>query len=334
MRPWRFELTAGVRAAYLRYGDVSTWALDPRGVVRYKLTERVKLKLASGLFSQPPLPFQVTRGTGNPNLAPNRALAELGRHRRSRCPRSSRSTATLFYSHMWQLTRPTGRASVDEQGNAVRPFFDDDGKGRAYGFELLVRGASSEGLFGWLSYTLSRSERFLEGGRDGAVRVRPDPRGQPGAQLCLRAAGPSARASRLATGRPVDDLLDPDGDARRSTTPTRTTSTRTRGGRRIRLPTYHQLDVRIDRAFTSGPVEGSVFLDVINVYNAQNSEGYQYSYDFTRARALPGLAVPADDRREGGAAMRRRGSSSLRSRAAALRARARASSCRTSPTRA
>jgi hypothetical protein len=61
------------------------------------------------------------------------------------------------------------------------------------------------------------------------------------------------------------------------------------GGRRVRLPTYHELDVRIDRDFSWGPFTGSVFLDIINVYNAQNSEAYQYQYDFSTRGRLPGI---------------------------------------------
>jgi hypothetical protein len=49
--------------------------------------------------------------------------------------------------------------------------------------------------------------------------------------------------------------------------------------------------VRIDRDFVLGRVRGSVFLDVINVYNAQNSEGYRYSFDFTQRGRLPGFPI-------------------------------------------
>jgi hypothetical protein len=47
--------------------------------------------------------------------------------------------------------------------------------------------------------------------------------------------------------------------------------------------------VRIDRDFTLGPLSGSVYIDVINVYNAQNGEAYQYEYDFSKRGKLPGL---------------------------------------------
>jgi hypothetical protein len=285
-RPWRFELTGGVRAAYLKYGDFADWVTDPRGVVRFKLTERAKLKLATGLFAQPPLPFQILRDSGNPALAPNRAWqssagAEL------MLPLSIEIDTTLFYSHMWQLTRATGRVSIDEDGDVIRPFFDDDGKGRAYGFELLVRRRVEQGLFGWLSYTLSRSERFLEGGRTVIFAFDQTHVLNLAASVALGRWTFGARFL-LATGRPVGELLDVEGDDAVYDADQDEFDPDS-GGRRIRLPTYHQLDVRIDRAWTLGPVEASVYLDVINVYNAANSEGYQYEYDFRRRGRLPGL---------------------------------------------
>jgi hypothetical protein len=62
-------------------------------------------------------------------------------------------------------------------------------------------------------------------------------------------------------------------------------------GQPNRLPTYHQLDVRIDREFDLGPVRGTVYLDVLNVYYGQNSEGLVYQYDFQRSIPLPGIPI-------------------------------------------
>ena len=56
-----------------------------------------------------------------------------------------------------------------------------------------------------------------------------------------------------------------------------------------RMPVYNQLDLRVDYEFPLGPFEASVYVDGINVYNAQNAEGMQYQYDFKRSFRLPGL---------------------------------------------
>lgn len=58
-----------------------------------------------------------------------------------------------------------------------------------------------------------------------------------------------------------------------------------------RLQTFTRLDVRIDRDFEIGPVTGSVYLDIQNVYNAPNREGILSSYDYSQTAPLPGLPI-------------------------------------------
>lgn len=286
IRPWRFEITLGLRSEYLRYGDAHEWVFDPRGVVRFKLTEWAKLKAATGLFGQPPLPFQLAREAANPKLKPNRSWqSSFGTE--LMLPYTLELESTVFYSHMWQLTRPTPEVRVDENGETYRPFFTDDGEGRAYGFELLLRRRVEEGLFGWLSYTLSRSERFLEGG--DTVVFAFDQTHVLNLAASYETGGWTFGARfTLATGRPVQDILDLNGDDAVYDADEDDFDPDSRG-RRIRLPTFHQLDVRVDRAWTLGPIDGSVFIDIINVYNAKNSEGFQYNFDFTKRDKLPGI---------------------------------------------
>jgi TonB family protein len=286
VRPGPFEISGGLRTEYLRYGDVGTWAIDPRGVVRLEIFEGAKLKAATGLFAQPPLPFQVTRNFANPKLKPSRAWqssvgAELV------LPELLEIDTSLFYSAMYQLARPTGRVDINAEGNTVRPFFADDGKGRAYGWELMLRRRAEEGLFGWLSYTLSRSERFLEGGE--TVVFNFDQTHVLNVAMSYATGGWTFGARyTLASGRPVGDLLDPEGDDAVYDADEDDIDADSRG-RTTRLPLFHQLDVRIDRAFTLGPLDCSVFLDIINLYNAANSESWQYQYDYTRRAPVPGI---------------------------------------------
>ena len=95
-----------------------------------------------------------------------------------------------------------------------------------------------------------------------------------------------ALSALLATGRPTAEITggvyDADGN---DYDPVST-------GDRIRLPLYHQLDLRIDRDFTIGSdISGTVFLEVMNVYYAQNAEGLIYQYDFQRSVPLPGVPI-------------------------------------------
>lgn len=286
VRPDPFEVTLGFRAEYLRYGDVAHWLPDPRAVVRLQIAKEAWLKAGSGFFTQPPLPFEVLHEAGNARLRPNRALqSSVGAE--VKLPYSLEVETNLFYNAMWQLTRATSDLVVGESGQVRPAFYADDGRGRAYGWELLVRRRVSKGLFGWLSYTLSRSERFLEGGQ--SVVFGFDQTHVLNLAMSYAIGGFRFGARfQLATGRPVGDLLDPSGQGAIFDADANDLNPATRG-KRIRLPTFHELDVRIDRDFTLGILHGSVYIDVLNVYNAQNGEAYQYEYDFSKRGKLPSI---------------------------------------------
>lgn len=286
LRPGPVVLSWGVRGEYLRYGAVQSWTFDPRVVLRLRLQEGLSLKAATGLFTQPPLPFQISADAANPDLKPNRALQNsLGVE--WQLPWSVELDSSLFYNRMWNLTRNSARATVAADGSIEQRFFAGDGQGHAYGLEVLVRRQLQKQLFGWLSYTLSRSERYLEGGKHSLFFYDQT----HVMNLALSYAFSGFRFGlkfTLSSGRPAVDRLDPTG-ARTVYDVDAHDFDVELGGGRIRLPVFHQLDVRIDRDFTLGPLTGSVYLDVLNVYNAQNSEGYQYSFDNRLRGRVPGM---------------------------------------------
>ncbi len=58
---------------------------------------------------------------------------------------------------------PTNIVMPDDQGQEFIDRLTAPQIGRAYGLEVLLRRQSKTGLFGWISYTLSRSERYRDG---------------------------------------------------------------------------------------------------------------------------------------------------------------------------
>lgn len=285
-RPGPLEITGGFRLEYMHYGSRGHWVPDPRAVLRLRVTPQLTLKGGTGLFAQPPLPFQVLSVLGNPRLRPNRSFQNsLGAE--IKLPYDFEVESTVFYNAMWQLPRTTDERQIDDSGRPSAAIYADDGRGRAYGFELWVRRRVAKGLFGWISYTLSRSERFREGGKSVLFNFDQTHILNIAASYQLGKFRFGGRFL-LATGRPVGDLLDPTGQSTIFDSDQDDLDPSSRG-RRTRLPTFHQLDVRIDRDFSWGPLTGSVYLDIINVYNAQNGEAFQYEYDFSKRGKLPGL---------------------------------------------
>jgi TonB family protein len=277
------ELSGGLRVDLMRYGDRLEPVFDPRAVARIRLHPIITLKLASGLFVQQPSPFTILRVGGNPNVAPERSWqntfgVELF------FPYGIEGSVIGFYNRQWNIARPVD-AIVPSDTGLERQFFSDDGEGHAWGLEAMLR-MRHEGFYGWITYTLSRSERWDS--------ERPDPQvfsfdqthvlnvvlsyGFDGWRFGAR--------FQLATGRPISSVSGArfDGDTGGYV------GIRT-GGLDARLDYSHQLDVRIDRDFDIGPVRGSIFLDVANVYFSELPEGRIYQYDFARSTTLRGLPI-------------------------------------------
>ena len=56
-----------------------------------------------------------------------------------------------------------------------------------------------------------------------------------------------------------------------------------------RNPLVHQLDIRVDKAWTYSWGKLSAYLDIYNVYNAGNVEGVSYNYNYTLSSNATGL---------------------------------------------
>jgi hypothetical protein len=55
-----------------------------------------------------------------------------------------------------------------------------------------------------------------------------------------------------------------------------------------RDPAFHQLDLRIEKGFQIGSGKLAIYLDVQNVYAADNPEGFTYSYDYRERKPTTG----------------------------------------------
>lgn len=284
LRTGILEFTTGMRLAHLNYQGNQHWVADPRAVLRLRVRDNVTAIASTGWFHQAPPFFALIPQAGNPNLLPQRAWqSSLGVE--TTLPFQIETRVTGFFNRMWQLPRPTFNDAVPTAQGAARALALSDGEGRAYGLEVLVRRRLERGIYGWLSYTLSRSERFIGNGRvvpftfdqthvlNLAASWDIDGRWRIGTRFQLATGAPTS----LITGAIYDADLD--------------------GYRPVyvseadRLPTYHQLDARVDYKFRLGPLQVSAYLDVLNVYWAQNAEGWVYQYDFMARRPRPGIPI-------------------------------------------
>ena len=251
---------------------------EPRLALRYQLTAHVALKGAVGLYAQPPDPSAFSRDFGNPNIVPERGTQYIVGAEGELWPGLT-AEIDLFWKSLRDL--------VVAGENPGDPPLDNDGIGRAYGGEILIRQNLGKRLFGWLAYTLSRSERKdhpdqswypFEFDQTNILTVMLSyflPRGfEVGGRY------------RYVTGDPYTPVAGAFYDSvSDSYTPL---AGPTNGAR---LGSFSQLDLRVDKVFTFDRWRFSIYLDVQNVLRADNPEAVGYNYNYTIANPITGLPL-------------------------------------------
>ncbi|HEX6276666.1 MAG TPA: TonB-dependent receptor [Polyangiaceae bacterium] len=267
-------LVPGVRADV--YAETDDATLDPRFTARYDVTQSTALKGAIGLYSQPPEYWQTLAVIGNPDLEPYRATqTSLGVEQRFG---PLKLGVEGFYKWLENrvVSTPTGGP----------PRYVNDGEGRIVGGELSAEFNPEAGTFGYLGYTLSRSER-----RDLDGEWRPFDQDQT--HILSLAAGHELGAGwnvgarfRYVTGNPTTPVVGSVYDARNGVYVPLYGAVNSE-----RNPAFHQLDVRVEKRFRVGPGSIALYLDLQNAYNATNQEGIRYSYDYRQQEPISGLPI-------------------------------------------
>lgn len=155
-----FTLTPGFRATWsqISNGGLGYWDLDPRASLAVKPVKGLELFARFGKYSQPPPLASTTSGYGNTNLTSSYSFHYVLGGKLNLYPFEAKVEA--YYKSLFNqaIANPTFDTyfTVDENN----PRFFNKGEGRAYGVEVLLRKQLTSGIFGWLSYSLSRSERY------------------------------------------------------------------------------------------------------------------------------------------------------------------------------
>ncbi|HEY0714958.1 MAG TPA: TonB-dependent receptor, partial [Polyangia bacterium] len=284
----RLRLVPGLRFDWFHYTATDKTSFDPRLVARYTLREGTAIKGGAGFFHQPPQPNQLDDQYGNPTLPiPYAHQYHLGLEH-AFTPAVS-FDGTLYFMRKYDLPRPSSRALPD--GSVER--FAPHGRGRGYGFEVLLKHRPTNNFFGWIAYSLSRSEER---------RYNPTSVGAPSTNYAptifdqthnLTAVGSRTLGAwelgarfRLVSGIPETPVLGGQYDVDYNDWDP--VSGETGSARR---QTFHQLDLRAERTFTFDAWRFSLYLDVQNVYNAENPEATVYDYRYRERGPVRGLPV-------------------------------------------
>lgn len=283
----KLKLVPGIRGDWESYMNKG-W-VDPRLSAFYQIRPRTSVKGGVGLYHQPPDYRQglLSPKFGNPRLLPEGAMHySVGWE--EKLTDAISLDVQLYYKSLFHQAQPTLALPPGQTGaDAVDSKYDSLGVGRSYGVEFLLRHQLTRNFFGWISYSLSKSERKYP----GSTQYRLHPFDQPHNLIAVGSyklpydfiVGLRARYTSGPLNTPyVGAIYDANGNyyfplfgeyfSRR-------------------LPAFFQLDVRVDKRFVYEKWILSLYADVQNVTNRQNAETLVYNFDYTQEKYLNGLPI-------------------------------------------
>ncbi|MEM9190007.1 MAG: TonB-dependent receptor [Myxococcota bacterium] len=284
------HLILGLRGDY--FGIADQFAFNPRLSAIYRVRENLRLKAAVGMFTQAPELIESDEILGNPELEVFHAV-----HTSAGVELDLGDDLELgvegFFKHLYN------RVVEGAEGD---PSFINDGIGRVYGLELSAQwdGSSSApnpdgtpggeqnriGPFGFLNYTLSRSERRDRGGPWRAFDFDQPHVLTASLGYYLGRGWKVAALFRLASGSPNtpvrSSVYDVGADQYRPVFGDLNSG---------RDALFHRLDLRLEKRWQLDSLALTFYIDVQNAYSRQNPEGINFNYNFTQSGTVDGLPI-------------------------------------------
>ncbi|HYV45533.1 MAG TPA: energy transducer TonB [Myxococcaceae bacterium] len=281
------KVFSSARIEQYRVSGQWRFAADPRLMLRQELgpaDHRTTLKASIGLYHQAPDAAALLPGTGNPNLGLEAAF-QTSAGVEQKITDTINVDVTGFYNRRFDLVSRTADTVTAGDGTIQRLNFDNSLLGRSYGVEVFLRRELTSNFFGWIAYTLSWSEQKPKNQGWGWTGFDQRHILTLVAQYKFGNGWELGGRFRLSTGIPTgvydDSTFDADSNSYRAIG---------QAGA-AREPTFHQLDLRVDRAFVFDLWTLGLYLDVQNVYNASNQELSFYDYRFRTQQVVPGLPI-------------------------------------------
>jgi len=256
---------------------------------RYKFIDGHTAKAAVGSYSKSPEPtgMVIDEIWGEPDMPTVKATQYVAGYE-WQITDLLNVDAQTYYNTMWDVARSYSgsidydslRASRDERQRR----YLSDGKDRTYGLELMLRHQRSDLFFGWISYTLSRSETWSKRDNKYILSGRDEPHHL---QLLGSWRLPSnvdfGVRTRFVSGKPTSPVIE---------------TTESENGKRIRpvygernstrMDPFFQVDLRVDKKMIYKKWILSTYIDLQNVswLLYRSPEMVYWNYDYTESRNI------------------------------------------------
>lgn len=267
----RFTLTGGFRATHDDLTD--SFIADPRASAEFSFDHDITVSSGWGRYHQTPEYKFISEKLGNPDL--DKIESDhyvLG--------------AVKKFKQGWSITTEGYYKTFNDLVTSDQELkYTNNGVGRAYGIDFLLRKELTDHLSGWLGVTLSKAERkdnaqgeYFDFAYDRpvdlklVVNYKLSPRWTFGAKWVYHSG--TVFTPVIGTNgyyddgsvRPVYGELNSD-----------------------RTPDYHSLDLRVERLFLYDTWKLFLYFEIMNAYFRENVESYDYNEDYSEREEVYGL---------------------------------------------
>lgn len=293
------RFVAGVRGDYYGFLD-NAFRVAPRLGANIPLDGRTALNLSAGRYYQAPPFIWLVGDPSNPvDLSPIRSDQVVAGVARGVAPDLSAQVEVYYKRYRdyparlfrpQAVLQPTGFDDVTTDIPAGLEPLASIGEGASYGAEfLLQKRLGRVPVYGLVALSLNRSEFS---GVDGVRRPGTFETRFVGNFLAGWRLNPKWELSgkfRLASGLPYTPFF-PAGSPQEGLRDFDQYNS-------LRLPTFHALDVRVDRRWAFRGTQLAVYLDIQNIYNRKNVNNFRWNYTTGEAESdsqigiLPSIGV-------------------------------------------
>jgi hypothetical protein len=280
-----FTVLPHLRADYFGLNKQSV--VSPRLGSRWKASESLLWKAATGLYYQPPQPQEVDSSYGNPDVkAPSAYHYTAGFEKdfRGGTDQGLQFSGGFFRRDFQKLVIPSS-ATVVRDGVSVAEVYNNGGGGRSQGVETQLKFDFTP-WSGWVSYTYSQAKRWDPANTEYNFQYDQTHNFN---LVAAYEAGRNWKYSsrfRYVTGNPYTPVVGATFDADNDT------YIPTRGAIYTeRQDPFMQVDVRIDKKWILNTEIWSIYLDIQNLLNTKNPEQVRYSYDYSQKEIVSGLPI-------------------------------------------
>lgn len=264
---------------------------------KYQINNKHTLTAAIGSYNQTPQPLGIAtdKTFGNASFPATKARQFMLGYR---CQINETVSADVqaYHNRQWDLPVLTG---LDDWIwlNSTDTLFSGGGQGRMYGIEFFLRQDLNKRLFGWISYSLSKSERFRK--KDNKF-IPYDNDQTHNLQCVLHYRFPKkwqvGTRIRLVSGNPYTPIINSVYDAtNRYYQPVKGKENSKRN------EPFFQTDLRVEKMFLFDKWKLSAYMDLQNAlwFMYKSPEMTVYNFDYTEKTTLyipviPSIGVKAE----------------------------------------